>query len=512
MRCTESFLHLCAMGMFDDTDVHLLALDTDKENGNFKRLREIKEAYLNSKGLDRNKHTTLKNSFFSARLNYYEFSPDYSQKSNFETLFNYDDAKDLNREKADLARLLIPQNGRKFDLKRGYRALPSLGSLLMYVSILDEVKTKYKSDIRSYVEELINASSSGHPRIFILGSIFGGTGASSISIIPKALSKAASFVADASDIEKNAFLGSTLLTGYFSFKLPSEKEKKEQLIIASSDKFALNSQTAMMFYEADNTIKKTYQKFYMLGTQDMDWKPSQSTDITITGGEKQENDSHFIELMEAFAAYDFFNLPEADLEQNKFEGKLDYLYRTVNVDGKLHFNDFIGLEQKEVLAKKMGLFVAMSFLISFDKYDFMTQAFNGDLDNKQVKFNYNTIDKEEINSLKKYFNLFHCEVNGSKVKDGWLRQVHKSAGGGDKFLFNPELFKSEGLVDFAFNKKLFPLDSDFTKNSFSVNIFSSIFDSFKTAFLKTSEPASVSHSAERFIKHTYDTLVSLYKF
>ena len=45
MRCIESLIHLCAMGMFDDTDIHLLALDTDKDNGNFARLKEVKEAY-----------------------------------------------------------------------------------------------------------------------------------------------------------------------------------------------------------------------------------------------------------------------------------------------------------------------------------------------------------------------------------------------------------------------------------------------------------------------------------
>lgn len=36
MRCIESLIHLCAMGMFDDTDIHLLALDTDKDNGNLR--------------------------------------------------------------------------------------------------------------------------------------------------------------------------------------------------------------------------------------------------------------------------------------------------------------------------------------------------------------------------------------------------------------------------------------------------------------------------------------------
>lgn len=48
MRCIESLIHLCAMGMFDDTEIHLLALDTDKNNGNFSRLKEVKEAYVNT--------------------------------------------------------------------------------------------------------------------------------------------------------------------------------------------------------------------------------------------------------------------------------------------------------------------------------------------------------------------------------------------------------------------------------------------------------------------------------
>ena len=41
MRCIESLIHLCAMGMLDETEIHLLALDTDKNNGNFSRLKEV---------------------------------------------------------------------------------------------------------------------------------------------------------------------------------------------------------------------------------------------------------------------------------------------------------------------------------------------------------------------------------------------------------------------------------------------------------------------------------------
>ena len=70
MRCIESLIHLCAMGMFDDTDIHLLALDTDKDNGNFARLKEVKEAYVKAKGTDASLRTALNETFFSANINY----------------------------------------------------------------------------------------------------------------------------------------------------------------------------------------------------------------------------------------------------------------------------------------------------------------------------------------------------------------------------------------------------------------------------------------------------------
>lgn len=69
MRCIESLIHLCAMGMFDDTDIHLLALDTDKNNGNFGRLKELKEAYVNTKGLKAENRVSHKETFSRQTLN-----------------------------------------------------------------------------------------------------------------------------------------------------------------------------------------------------------------------------------------------------------------------------------------------------------------------------------------------------------------------------------------------------------------------------------------------------------
>lgn len=521
MRCIEAFTHLCAMGMFDNTDVHLLALDTDKDNGNFTRLKNLKEAYIKTKGVNK-KHYALENTFFSANLHYYQFSPDYSNLSTFNALFNYGDTKFSNPEKAAIADLLFTDNAKDFDLKHGYRAQTHLGSLLMYHSIIDDVKTNDRSDLRRFIQELISACSSGKPRVFILGSVFGGTGASSIPIIPKAIKEAASLISDATDIERNAYFGATLLTSYFSFPLPNDSEKAKQKVIATSDKFALNSQAAMMFYEADETVKKTYQKFYMMGTDGLDWKPSKVKDKTITGGESQENDSHYIEFLAAFAAWHFFNSQEqgtdsaglAGLEDLKQEKRVEYLYRTFNEGGKIDFTDFVGSEKKEEFAKKIGLFTAMSYLTLLDKYDFFEQAQTGDL--KKVKIDgYEDIDKEEVNALKKYMSLYHFKIDSGEIKDGWLRQVYRSTGGGDKFLLNPSIFGCNSIRElekFDFNNSLYQKGSDFEGHKFGTGMVSSIMDKFYGGFIKASDPETISNKNEKLIKRTYDTLCQLYEF
>lgn len=526
MRCIEAFTHLCAMGMFDKTDVHMLALDTDKDNGNFTRLKNLKEAYIKTKGVNK-KQFALQDTFFSAKLHYYQFSPDYSRLSTYSALYSYGDVKFKDPQKASIADLLFTENVKNFDLKHGYRAQTHLGSLLMYHSIIDDIKTNERSELQKFIQELISACTAGNPRVFILGSVFGGTGASSIPIIPKAIKAAAALISEATDIERNAYFGATLLTSYFSFPLPNDNEKTRQKVIATSDKFSLNSQAAMMFYEADETVKKTYQKFYMMGTEALDWMPSKVRDRTITGGGSQENDSHYIELLAAFAAYDFFNSIEqgtdeaglSGLEDLKRDHRVEYLYRTFNENGKIDFTDFVGSTKKEEFAKKIGLFTVLSYLVMLEDYDFFEQAQSGAL--KRVKIDgYEDIDLEEVRNLKKYMALYHFSTKDDIIKDGWLRQLHRSAGGGENFLLNSGNFGCHSIGEFNkwnFNTKLYQKDSDFESHKFKAGLFAGgsskdIFSKFVSAFMASKEPESITNKNEKLIKRVYDTLCQLYEF
>lgn len=80
-----------------------------------------------------------------------------------------------------------------------------------------------------------------------------------------------------------------MLTEYFSFQSPSDAQRKQEKLIASSDYFAINSQAALQFYQNDKTVKERYKRFYHIGWPAKDLNVSDSNGgKTITGGAEQK--------------------------------------------------------------------------------------------------------------------------------------------------------------------------------------------------------------------------------
>lgn len=520
MRCIESLIHLCAMGMFDDTDIHLLALDTDKNNGNFGRLKELKEAYVNAKGLQAGNRVAHKDTFFSANIKYYEFSPNYETNSTFKKVFNYGDTQYSHREETDLADLVLDRKVEEFNLQHGYRAQTHLGSMMMYQSIIEAAKSDLSNGVKEFVSALIAETTVGKAKVFIMGSVFGGTGASSIPIMPQALSRAAQIISnDSAGILNNTYFGSTLLTAYFQFNMPNAGQLNQQLVIATSDKFALNSKVAMMFYDDDVTVRSTYQRFYMMGTDNLNWQPMRADDNvvnnTLTGGELQKNDSHYIELMAACAALDFFNCSDATLQQDKQNLTTEYLYRAIDNNYKFDFQDFVGRDRQEEFAKKLGCLVAFA-LFNNGKDDFVEKARSGE--DKEVG-GFKDIDPSQVEYLKKYFRLFFARMTeGGHLEEGWLRQLHRSAGGDDKFLLNPKLFSPQTmkeLMSLEWNQRIYRKEGIGKDHRYKTSILNSRFNAFKTLFLTELHGEGnngITNRGEQMYKLIYNTLTRLYKF
>lgn len=459
MRCLESFVHLCAMGLFDNQTIDILTLDTDQSNGNKGRVENLIELYNKIKSDDANNIDGGRpnaDTFFSAEINLYKFYTVYgdANRKTYKILSGVNSGlhKDENTDLTDL--FFDEDSVQSFELDHGYRAQTHLGSLLMYHGIVEAARNVSRNadaastaekDLRKFLLALQEAQNSA--RVFVFGSIFGGTGASSIPVIPVALRDGINILSDGTKtLNTNVVkFGSTLLTDYFTFTAPGSEQKKNDKVIADANNFALNCQAALQFYQADPTVRSTYKRFYHIG-----WPfPAinvTSKNKTITGGQEQKNACHVVELMCACAAYDFFTLDEKELTNETAK----YFYRTFDEkEGQvsLHGSDFI--TNGTAFESKLGSLFSLAHII-LSQYDAAWSEADGSgtkgLLNRFAQQNihdYDSITDGQAKDLDKYFSDYFGYRFGTDglMQKGWIYQVKASVPG--RFIFIDEAFKEQ---------------------------------------------------------------------
>ena len=127
----------------------------------------------------------------------------------------------------------------------------------------------------------------------------------------------------------------------------------------------------------------------------------------------------------------------------------------------------------------------------------------------------------QVEYLKKYFGLLFFTRGEGRLAEGWVQQLHRSAGGGDRFLFNASLFgfsTFKELMKVDWNKELYRNEGLGKDNNYKKSgIFSgSKFDPFKKAFIAERENTqgwkAITNRGEQLYKLVYDTLGKLYQF
>lgn len=464
MRCLEAFVHLCAAGLFDNHTIEILTLDTDQNNGNKDRVESLIELYNKVKTNDASTKggEQRSNTFFSAKLNLHRFFTDYStaNRMTLNALAATGNLTDEQRQDdQDLSDLLFEHDSvQQFKLDHGYRAQTHLGSMLMYHGIVEaainakkggETVKAQEKELAKYLELLNKHAASA--RVFVFGSVFGGTGASSIPVIPIAISEALKILTRGNNVLNlnKVLFGSTLLTDYFTFNTPTSQQLSTDKVIADANNFALNSQAALSFYNDDATVRKTYKRMYHIGwpsSLKINYSEGQSGNV-VTGGHEQRNDCHVAELMCASAAYDFFNEDRTQLEK---VGNAEYVFRTVAVDDngnmQLSGSSFVGGDRGEIFENKLGALLSMTHII-LSKFEGAHEGTCGtaELLNylDSAKFpNYNELTDAQCEEVDEYLKEFGYKFVKSNVVFGWIYQVFKSVGAG-KFIFAPEAFKSD---------------------------------------------------------------------
>lgn len=535
MRCLEAFTHLCAIGMFDNQEIEILTLDTDQLNGNKTKTENLIDLYnrVKTSGNSAKGGTPNANTFFSAKLNLHRFWTNYSgsARTNYRSLSHLSEGTPKKQRSNKLVSdLFLEKNTvQEFNLAHGYRAQTHLGSHLMYHAIIESARNLaagknievQDQELEKFMNKLNDAGKLG-ARVFVFGSIFGGTGASSIPVIPKAFQdfiKIRSAGKSTIDFSKTKF-GSTLLTEYFTFKKPDAKQMstKDDSVVADSSFFPLNSQAALQFYQNDPTVQKTYKTMYHIGWPIESKKMGEEKeDNTITGGEKQKNPCHITEMLCACAAYDFLTKSKG-LEVDKAE----YLYKAIEFKDNsfnLSFNDFIGNENKagEIFANRLGAFFSLAHIVlsingaafSDDPKSGM-RAFITRLE-KQKLPQYNTISDEECSEINEYLKQFAYTTAGERFYPGWIYQVRSTVAPGS-FMFDSKAFttnvKELGKIDVG---QLFTEDKNWWPEG---RMFSNRFDKFVDTLIEVSfqENQKVNTTKEQFMAHIYNAITKSQNF
>ncbi len=475
MRCLQSFINLAAVGMFKDIKmVHILLMDTDEENKDKRNAENLIKAYEKIIGQE-----AKGDGFFSCKFKLYVFVPDYSK----DTRRNFIILSQLERGNSDvnhkLANIFFEDNVQEFDLSHGYRAQTHLGSYLMYHAFIEEIRKSVQDTVygvNSQLFQFIRAVSDANTteaRVFAFGSSFGGTGASSIPVVPKAISDCTKIITAGALQADKIYYGGVVLSSYFKFKPPSDAEKKKEKVIANSQFFTHNSASALNYYVNDFTISKTYKRLYLLG-----WPSRFNVDIdeykekvldqgkdqkTITGGKAQENPAHVLEIFSAAAAHHFFDGRITKSSELKDTNSTVFKYKSLMLNGdkpetsKMVFeaDDIIfrkeavtnsGIPEHENLRKNLMAFYSIGALIHAE-YQGNVMGLIDDL--KLYNSNY-TINPEVIESFSFFLNYFSLIPRGEegekKYVPGWLNQVFRTfAPQGDKdFLGVPKSFFEGG--------------------------------------------------------------------
>lgn len=189
----------------------------------------------------------------------------------------------------------------------GFVGNPNIGSV-----VLNQFK-----DSREFRE--IGSNFKDRDRIFIISSIFGGTGAAGFPVILKNIRGAM----DNPDIDGayflcNAPIGALTVMPYFNV------EKDENSPIQRAD-FIAKTKAALHYYKDNVTGNNSVNALYYIA-DDHIGKPYKND----PGDGGQRNDAHFVELASALAVIDFLSIHDNELKCN--EGKAqDPVYKEFGI-------------------------------------------------------------------------------------------------------------------------------------------------------------------------------------
>lgn len=425
-RVLRSFTMLLAAGVSIDkdgnnpiTEVIPVIIDPDRQNGDLTRtvslMNDYKNIHKNLKFTKESKNRFFKTEISSVLQNFTLLIKDTDDKK-FKDFMDY---SVLSKENKSLVDMLFSERNLDSSMDVGFKGNPNIGSVVLnQVPMSDDFTT------------VMNNFQNGD-KIFIISSVFGGTGASGFPLLLKTL-RTNKTMPNFANIN-NALIGAVTVLPYFGVKTDDNSE-------IESSTFISKAKAAMGYYEKNIIGNGDINALYYLADE------QKNSYDNHEGMSDQQNDAHLIELLAATAIVDFCNNGELMSGQtNNYELGLKDGVDTVTF--KSFYN---GLA--DMLRQNMTQFVIMANAF-LDEFDYLKS--NRLTANTKLKLNENFYSTQFIRTLRKFFDLYR----------GWLNEMKQNK-------------RSLNLFNLECGNRPFSVVTDVTSKK-SHNLFKKIFKEYE---------------------------------
>lgn len=290
-RVLEAFVHCCAAGFGPKGKVHLMLIDPDAGNGNLTRTKTLIEQYRQlRKAFKREEgNAAFQTEIYIPEDGTFVWSIFEEADQTLKKYIGYANLRSQDGPLADVADLLFTEAELNTKLNEGFRGHPSIGAVVMADPPMDKYPFKMLKDNMP--------SEAGAARVFLVGSIFGGTGAAGFPTLgaEKVLKYNDELQTKLGENRSKVLLGGALVLPYFDFAV--DNTRNEQLFVTPQD-FPMATKAALHYY---NDKQLAFDQYYFIGDS-----LAQKVGNFSTGTASQENRPHYVELASALAAFDFF--------------------------------------------------------------------------------------------------------------------------------------------------------------------------------------------------------------
>ncbi len=255
-----------------------IIIDPDSSNADLTRAVKLMDTYnsIREKLEIKNEDTFFKTKIAKQNAN---FSLQISNTSDM-TFSKFIDVNAMNKENKAIVNMLFSQNNLKSSMKVGFKGNPNIGCVVLN----QIVKSKQFADFANTFTE--------GDKIFIISSIFGGTGASGFPLLLKTLRTSTDF--PNYSLINNAEIGAISVLPYFRVRTSQDSE-------IDSSTFISKAVAALAYYENNIYRDKLINALYFIGDDIANIYENNE------GGHLQQNEAHLIEFLSATAVVDFCN-------------------------------------------------------------------------------------------------------------------------------------------------------------------------------------------------------------